>query len=48
MAKEQPARGRSQLAICREWLCWALLTIAIVGFWIFLGRTVYLWLKDFF
>jgi hypothetical protein len=48
MAKEQSARGRSRFAICREWLCWALLAIAIVCFWVFLGRMAYFWLKGFF
>jgi hypothetical protein len=48
MVKEQPERRRSRFAICREWLCWALLALVIVGFWVFLGRTAYLWFKGFF
>lgn len=48
MVEEQPVRRRSRFAILREWLCWALLAIAIICFWVVLGRMAYAWLKGLF
>ncbi len=48
MVEEQPLRRRSRFAAFREWLCWALLAIAIFGFWVVLGRMAYSWLRGLF
>ncbi len=41
MVRDLKARRRSRFAICRDWSCWALLTIAAICFWVLVDGTAY-------